>query len=114
MIFFINCWNLVWLLDSGAEEVSKCFTFSVFAGVKIYHSASAAPLAMYVINPCLRALIHLYVTQYLVGPIVGQSLCRSPKKRKCGIFLDSPSFFLSFLCMWLQNRPETDIIDLPS
>lgn len=108
MIFFINCWNLVWLLDSGAQEVSKCFTFSVFAGVKIYHSASAAPLAMYVINPCLRALIHLYVTQYLVGPIVGQSLCRSPEKRKCGIFLDSPSFFLSFFSVHVVTERARD------
>lgn len=65
-IFFMNCWDLVWLLDSGAQEeafyTSKCFTFSIFMGVKIYHTASAAPLAMYVTNPCPRALIHSYVT----------------------------------------------------
>lgn len=65
-LFVIYCWDLVWLLDAGAQEeafyISKNFIFSVFTGIKIHHFTSAMPLATYVTNPCPRALIHLYLT----------------------------------------------------
>lgn len=47
MLFVIYCWDLVWFLDSGAQEeafyVSKNFIFSVCTGIKIYHFTQQCP-----------------------------------------------------------------------
>lgn len=55
IILFINCWDLVWLLLQVHKKRSFTFSnvllFSSFRGVKIYHTASAASLAMYITNP---------------------------------------------------------------
>jgi len=84
--FVIYWWDLVWLLDSGAQEeafyISKNFMFSVFTGIIFIILHWQCPWqCTFILVPEHYFLCSSHSARYV--PSWGKVSVQKPKKRKC-------------------------------
>lgn len=104
MLLVIYCWNLVCLLDLGAQEeafhVSKNFIFSVFIGNKILSFYISSTLGN-VCNYSLSQSVNSFVSAIGMSDCGAKSLC--PKRENVEEFIRFP-LSISLMCVWWQDR----------